>query len=122
MKMIKPGAYPYSHISQSDAILNIAGAARTCYASTGKNYSTELGLIEKLIKNNHMSPFEQAQVGLRIVCSRSCSHQLVRHRHFSFCQESQRYVKIDEPVCVAPEGFYDWDESTRTLWGTCVSS
>ena len=27
--------------------------------------------------------------------SRSCSHQLVRHRLASFCQQSQRYCKLD---------------------------
>lgn len=31
----------------------------------------------------------------KIICSRACSHQLVRHRVFSFSQESQRYCSYN---------------------------
>ena len=41
---------------------------------------------------------------LRIVCDRGVSHELVRHRMFSFSQESTRYVKYDAmPVIETPE-------------------
>ena len=33
----------------------------------------------------------------KIVCSRGCSHQLVRHRVFSFSQQSQRYCAFNGP-------------------------
>lgn len=33
----------------------------------------------------------------KIVCSRGCSHQLVRHRIFSFSQQSQRYCAFNGP-------------------------
>lgn len=43
----------------------------------------------------HMSVFEHVSVTWRIEgISRACSHQLVRHRLASFCQQSQRYVKV----------------------------
>ena len=35
--------------------------------------------------------------------SRACSHQLVRHRHMSFSQKSQRYVKEGQFEFVLPE-------------------
>lgn len=31
-----------------------------------------------------------------IVCSRACSHQLVRHRRLSFSQASQRYIELEK--------------------------
>lgn len=44
----------------------------------------------------HMSVFEHVSVTWRIEgISRACSHQLVRHRLASYCQLSQRYVKVD---------------------------
>ncbi len=43
----------------------------------------------------HMSVFEHVSVTWQIGgISRACSHQLVRHRLASFCQQSQRYVKV----------------------------
>lgn len=43
----------------------------------------------------HMSVFEHVSVTWKISgISRACSHQLVRHRLASFCQQSQRYVKV----------------------------
>lgn len=40
------------------------------------------------IKTNHVART------FKIVCSRSCTHQLVRHRAFSFSQQSQRYCNF----------------------------
>lgn len=70
----------------------ISTAAGTCYGN--RSYS------EKRIRNcfdkNHMSVFEQASVQFYVEgISRSCSHQFVRHRLNSYCQESQRYCKVD---------------------------
>lgn len=43
----------------------------------------------------HMGVFEHVSVTWKISgISRACSHQLVRHRLASFCQQSQRYVKV----------------------------
>ena len=35
--------------------------------------------------------------------SRACSHQLVRHRVASISQQSQRYVKTEEPIIMLPK-------------------
>ena len=77
-------------------------AARTCYsADTPFNIynSTDdeekmLKLIERVISSGHYSVIEHIQVTFAISnVSRACTHQLVRHRHMSFSQKSQRYVK-----------------------------
>ena len=36
--------------------------------------------------------YHEKRYTVRFVCSRSISHEIVRHRVMSFCQESQRYV------------------------------
>lgn len=36
--------------------------------------------------------YHEKRYTVRFVCSRSLSHEIVRHRVMSFCQESQRYV------------------------------
>lgn len=47
-------------------------------------------------KQGHMSVLEHASVTFRVDgISRACSHQLVRHRLASYCQQSQRHVAVD---------------------------
>jgi thymidylate synthase (FAD) len=47
--------------------------------------------LRELIIRGHGSPLEHSVYIFEIVCSRVCSHQLVRHRHASYTQLSQRY-------------------------------
>ncbi|MEM4717186.1 MAG: FAD-dependent thymidylate synthase [Desulfurococcaceae archaeon] len=47
--------------------------------------------VRELITRGHGSPLEHSLYIFEIVCSRVCSHQLVRHRHASYSQLSQRY-------------------------------
>ena len=77
-------------------------ACRTCYsADSPYNIYTSsddeekmLKLIERVVGSGHYSVIEHIQVTFAISnVSRSCTHQLVRHRHMSFSQKSQRYVK-----------------------------
>lgn len=77
-------------------------ACRTCYSadypiniynSTDDNEKM-LKLIERVISSGHYSTIEHIQISFAISnVSRACTHQLVRHRHMSFSQKSQRYVK-----------------------------
>jgi len=68
-------------------------AARNCYKSEDKICD---GSAEKmckiLIDNKHEAMLEHSLISVRIICDRAVSHEFVRHRHFSFAQESQRYV------------------------------
>ncbi len=90
-------------ISKPENMLKtIYTAARTCYSaltpyeiyeSTDDNEKM-LNLIERVISSGHYSVIEHIQVSFAISnVSRACTHQLVRHRHMSFSQKSQRYVK-----------------------------
>lgn len=47
--------------------------------------------------------------------SRACSHQLVRHRVFSFSQESQRYVDMSDPTWVVPPAIAA-NEAALKVW------
>lgn len=65
-------------------------------------------LSEKILPTRHLSVVEHIPPAFLIDgISRVCSHQLVRHRHFSFSQASQRYIdfakiKLDEEQMVFP--------------------
>lgn len=77
-------------------------ACRTCYSAdyplniynSTDDEAKMLKLIERVISSGHYSTIEHIQVSFAIAnVSRACTHQLVRHRHMSFSQKSQRYVK-----------------------------
>ena len=90
-------------ISRPENMLRtIYTACRTCYSADSpvniyENAVDEekmLNLIEKVISSGHYSTIEHIQVSFAISnVSRACTHQFVRHRHVSFSQKSQRYVK-----------------------------
>ena len=78
----------------------IAQIASICYDSDPKN---ALGLVKHLYNNGHHSVFEHIYFTFKIEgISRACSHQLVRHRHCSFTQRSQRYCSEDGFEYVTP--------------------
>lgn len=67
-------------------------AARTCYKSEYKiGDGTTAEFIMTLIKNGHLSVLEHASATIQFVADRGVTHELVRHRMASYCQESTRY-------------------------------
>ena len=92
-------------ISKPENMLKtIYTACRTCYSAdsplniydceSAQDEEKMLKLIKRVISSGHYSTIEHIQVSFAISnISRACSHQLVRHRHMSFSQKSQRYVK-----------------------------
>ena len=75
----------------------VAKAARLCVSSKPLDkiqVSDVEGCIDKLIRQNHLSPLEHANFTFGIEnISRVCLAQLTRHRLASFSVRSQRYVK-----------------------------
>jgi thymidylate synthase (FAD) len=80
-------------------------AARECYQSQHKAKGDPGGFVKMLIRRGHTSALEHCKFIYRVICSRAASHQLVRHRHSSYSQQSQRYVvpKVAEVIC--PPGY-----------------
>ena len=85
-------------------IETIAQIASICYDSDPKN---PMGLVKHLYANGHHSVFEHIYFTFKIEgISRACSHQLVRHRHCSFTQRSQRYCSEDGFEAVEPDSIH----------------
>lgn len=92
----------YLNNDNNEALTNIAAAMcigkheqalieESTYKDEYKNEN-----LKAAINSNHLSVIEHISFTFLIEnISRACSHQLVRHRHFSFSQLSQRYSKIN---------------------------
>nr|A4TCJ4.1 RecName: Full=Flavin-dependent thymidylate synthase; Short=FDTS; AltName: Full=FAD-dependent thymidylate synthase; AltName: Full=Thymidylate synthase ThyX; Short=TS; Short=TSase [Mycolicibacterium gilvum PYR-GCK]ABP46472.1 thymidylate synthase (FAD) [Mycolicibacterium gilvum PYR-GCK] len=91
------------------ALVEFAG--RACYQSWSKpnpRTATNATYVRHIIDVGHFSVLEHASVSFYITgLSRSCTHELIRHRHFSYSQLSQRYVPENDAEVVAPPGIED---------------
>jgi len=76
----------------------IAYCAKTCYDRSDKinDEKANLNLVKSLLESKHFSVFEHISLTFEVSCvSRAFTHQLVRHRHLSYTQVSQRYTIAD---------------------------
>ena len=88
-----------------DPIQTIADVASICYESNPKD---PMKLVKHCYYNGHHSVMEHVYFTFKIEgISRACSHQLVRHRHCSFTQRSQRYCSEDGFAYVMPTSVED---------------
>ena len=97
-------------------------AGRLCYLSYARpRPGGNKAYLDHILEVGHGSVLEHAVWNFIFVrCSRSLTHELVRHRHFSFSQLSQRYVdesvaEYVEPDCIAA------DPALHALWLEAVA-
>lgn len=105
-----PPDVPWSTDADGGAAL-VEFAGRACYQSWSKpnpRTATNAAYLRHIIDVGHFSVLEHASVSFYISgVSRSCTHELIRHRHFSYSQLSQRYVPEDDSQVVVPPGIED---------------
>lgn len=85
-------------------------AGRVCWESWGKSDGSiddAQAFIRRLKKVGHIDVMEEAEMSVWIECSRTASHQIVRHRTQHHLQASQRYIKVSEPEILIPPSIYD---------------
>ncbi|ABP53855.1 FAD-dependent thymidylate synthase [Salinispora tropica] len=81
-------------------------AGRACYQSWKKPNpatATNAGYLAHILEVGHLSVLEHGSVSFYFTgVSRSLTHELIRHRHFSYSQLSQRYVPERDAAMVEP--------------------
>ncbi|ANA86417.1 thymidylate synthase [Gordonia phage OneUp] len=92
---------------------------RVCYQSWDKpnpKTATNQGYIENIQEQRHFSVLEHSSASFYIEgVSRSLTHELVRHRHFSYSQLSQRYVDSSDVAFVLPPAYEGDDWATKVF-------
>ena len=82
-------------------------AGRACYQSWKKPNpvtATNAGYLHHILEVGHLSVLEHGSVTFYLTgISRSLTHELIRHRHFSYSQLSQRYVPERDAALVEPD-------------------
>ena len=103
-----------------EALAEMAG--RVCYMSYGKGRKTNKEFLGHIVEVGHGSVLEHAVWSFIISgVSRSLTHELIRHRHFSYSQLSQRYVDESDSEFVEPEVIAS-DPALHEIWSEAVNA
>ena len=96
----------YSINAESDADDLAEFAGRACYQSWNRpnpKTATNEGYLKNILDQKHESVLEHASATFYVEgVSRSLTHELIRHRHLSYSELSQRYVKMGDYHVVTP--------------------
>jgi thymidylate synthase (FAD) len=104
----------------AEALAEMAG--RVCYMSYGKGRKTNREFLEHIVEVGHGSVLEHGVWSFLFTgVSRSFTHELVRHRHFSYSQLSQRYVNESDSEFVEPDAIAD-DPELDAIWREAVNA
>jgi len=112
IQVIKPS---FEIVSRTVGMIkHIELCGRVCYKSEDKiTESSAKNFVSKLIKAGHESVLEHANITVKIICDRSCSHQLVRHRLASYCLAGETVVPSIGTKKWTIEQLYNWSKDIK---------
>lgn len=131
MKIIKPGFEILTDLNPELILKHIEQCGRTCYKSENKITEESCrAFVKSIIYRGHEAVLEHFNVTVKFICDRGVSHEIVRHRLASYCQESTRYcnyskdsfdseITVIEPLFLTPDtfGYDEWKEACQTAEG-----
>ena len=129
MKIIEPSIEVISEINGVEMLKAIERAGRTCYKSDNNITDTSApAFVRKLIEHGHEAMIEHApSISLKFICDRGVSHEIVRHRLFSFAQESTRYCnygknKFNNELTFIKPCFWDKGSDEYMAWFSAMEA
>lgn len=94
-------------------------AGRLCYESfdlPNEDTKTNSKYVQSIVAKQHESVLEHVSVTFYVEgVSRSLSHELIRHRHLSFSELSQRYVNMEDARQVIPPAYREVADFPETV-------
>jgi thymidylate synthase (FAD) len=110
--------------SEGEALIEFAG--RLCYESfdmPNPKTATRAGYIANILMQNHESVLEHVSVTFYVEgVSRNLSHELIRHRHLSFSELSQRYVNMEDANYIVPPAWREELEVDKMPLSECKTN
>lgn len=122
MKIIDPSVELINPINYETALNMIELAGRICYKSENKmTEGSAEEFIKNIIKRGHEAVLEHVSITAKFICDRGVSHEIVRHRIASYCQESTRYCnyskdKFGNEITVIKPCFYEEESTGFSEW------
>lgn len=124
MKIIDADVEFITPIDGAAILKRLEQCGRVCYKSEAKITDTSApAFVAGIIKRGHEAVLEHCSFTVKFICDRGVSHEIVRHRVASYCQESTRYcnyskegfgseITVIKPCFLHPytDGFNLWEE------------
>lgn len=97
MKIISPNVEILTPLDGQAVLQHIERCCRVCYKSEDKITDTSAAaFVASIIKRGHEAVLEHFNITAKFICDRGVSHEIVRHRLASYCQESTRYCNYSK--------------------------
>ena len=92
MRIIKPSVEFITPVKGDVILRRIEACGRVCYKSEDRiTEDSAEKFCRGIIENGHEAVLEHCAFTVKFTCDRGVSHEIVRHRIASYCQESTRY-------------------------------
>lgn len=126
MKIIEPSVEILTPIDGEAILKMLEAVGRTCYKSEDKiQESSAEKFISGIVKRGHEAVIEHYNITVKFICDRGVTHEIVRHRLASYCQESTRYCNYSndkfngEITVIKPCFLAEGSEAYRMWTGIC---
>lgn len=126
MKIVKAGYEIMTPLDRVEILKHIEKCGRVCYKSEGKiaDGSTEK-FVSGIIRRGHEAVLEHYSFTVKFIVDRGVSHEIVRHRLASYCQESTRYCNYSKDgfgneIMVIEPCFWNKNSEEYNLWLKCT--
>lgn len=127
MKIINADVEFVTPIDGAAILKRLEQCGRVCYKSEAKITDTSApAFVAGIIKRGHGAVLEHCSFTVKFICDRGVSHEIVRHRVASYCQESTRYcnyskdgfgseITVIKPCFLAEDsdGMKEWKSAMR---------
>lgn len=122
MKVINANVEFVTPIDGATILKRLEECGRVCYKSEDRiSEASAPAFCANIIDRGHEAVLEHCSFTVKFTCDRGVSHELVRHRLASFCQESTRYCnygsgKFGEQITVINPCFLERGTEQREFW------
>lgn len=105
-----------------DILKSIERAGRVCYKSEDKITDDScINFVRNIIARGHEAVLEHESITVKFIVDRGVSHEIVRHRLASYCQESTRYCNYSKEgfgneITVIEPCFLEKGSPCYTIW------
>ena len=127
MRVINADVEFITPINGAVILQRLEQCGRVCYKSEDKITDTSAeAFVRDIIRRGHEAVLEHCSFTVKFICDRGVSHEIVRHRMASFCQESTRYCnyskdKFDGELTFIKPCFWDEHSDQMVLWKSAMT-
>lgn len=128
MKIIPASVNFITPLNGEMILKRLEECGRVCYKSEGRiTDDSAPQFVAAIIKRGHEAVLEHCSFTVKFICDRGVSHEIVRHRLASYCQESTRYCnyskdKFNREITVIEQCFLAPGTDGYLYWRTACEN